>query len=89
MSAKPKYDFSLSGRVAAILIRVSVVHGSKGVLDVFQQGQVLRLQSRAGEEPLWAYRYRVGGRGAQRIQRGGFANEQDAGAALERALEKL
>ena len=62
---------------------------SKGVVDVFQQGQVFRLRSRAGEEPLWAYRYRVGGRGSRRMQRGGFASEQDARAALGRALDKL
>ena len=38
---------------------------------------------------LWAYRYRTGGRGSKRMQRGGFASEDDARAALERALEKL
>jgi hypothetical protein len=38
---------------------------------------------------LWAYRYRIGGRGSRRMQRGGFASEQDAGEALERALERL
>jgi hypothetical protein len=54
-----------------------------------QQGQVFRLRSRAGETPLWAYRYRVSGRGSRRVQRGGFASEEDARAALERALEKL
>jgi integrase len=75
-------------RVARIF-EVSRFHGSKGVVEVFQQGQVFRLQSRAGEEPLWAYRYRVGGRNSRRMQRGGFASEQDARAALERALEKL
>ena len=34
-------------------------------------------------------RYRTGGRGSKRVQRGGFTNEEDARAALERALEKL
>jgi integrase len=38
---------------------------------------------------LWAFRYQVGGRDARRVQRGGFASEDDARAALERALEKL
>ena len=38
--------------------------------------------------PLWAYRYRVGGRDGKRVQHGGFASEEDARAALERALEK-
>jgi hypothetical protein len=50
---------------------------------------LLQLRSRAGHETLWAYRYRVRGRGSKRVQRGGFASEEDARAALERALEKL
>lgn len=37
----------------------------------------------------WAYRYRLGGRGSKRVQRGGFASEQAAAEALERALEQL
>ena len=42
----------------------------------------------AGGEPRWGYRYRVGGRGSRRVQRGGFQSERDAGEALERALER-
>jgi hypothetical protein len=55
-----------------------------------QQGQVIRLK-RTGQdgEPLWAYRYRVGGRGSKRVQRGGFVSERDAAEALERELERL
>jgi hypothetical protein len=55
-----------------------------------QQGQVFQL-TRCGSdgEPLWAYRYRTGGRDAKRIQRGGFASEQDARESLERELERL
>jgi hypothetical protein len=55
-----------------------------------QQGQLIRLR-RTGRkgEPLWAYRYRVGGRGSKRVQRGGFASERDAAEALERELERL
>jgi integrase len=53
-----------------------------------QQGQVFQLASRNGEA-RWAYRYRVGGRGSRRVQRGGFASEQAAVEALERALERL
>jgi hypothetical protein len=45
----------------------------EGVVDVFQQGQVFRLTST----------------GLKRVQRGGFASEEDARAALERALERL
>ena len=55
-----------------------------------QQGQVLKLNpGRVDGRTLWAYRYRAGGRTAKRIQRGGFASEQDARSALDRALEKL
>ena len=36
----------------------------------------------------WAYRYRVGGRGSRRVQRGGFPSEQAAAEALERALDR-
>jgi hypothetical protein len=55
-----------------------------------QQGQILELtRRRADGEPLWAYRYRSGGRGSRRVQRGGFVSEQDARDALERELERL
>jgi integrase len=55
-----------------------------------QQGQTFQLtrQGPAGER-LWAHRYRMGGRGSKRVQRGGFASEQDARDALERELERL
>jgi hypothetical protein len=47
-----------------------------------QQGQLIRLKRRGRDgEPLWAYRYRVAGRGSKRVQRGGFASEQDAAEA--------
>ena len=55
-----------------------------------QQGQTIELMRRGpGGERLWAYRYRTGGRGSKRVQRGGFACEQDAREALERELERL
>jgi hypothetical protein len=55
-----------------------------------QQGQVLELSRRgADDRTVWAYRYRMGGRGSRRVQRGGFASEQAAAQALERALEQL
>ena len=42
---------------------------------MLQQGQVFRLESkRRRREPLWAYRYRTGGRDSKRVQRGGFAS---------------
>ena len=46
-------------------------------------------RARPGHQRLWAYRYRTGGRGSKRVQRGGFACEQDARDALERELERL
>jgi hypothetical protein len=55
-----------------------------------QQAQTIELTRRgAGGERLWAYRYRTGGRDSKRVQRGGFASEQDARDALERELERL
>jgi hypothetical protein len=55
-----------------------------------QQGQTIELARRGPNgERLWAYRYRTGGRDSKRIQRGGFASEQDARGALERELERL
>ena len=55
-----------------------------------QLGQVVKMKSKtAGGEALWGYRYRVGGRGSRRVQRGGFQSELDAVEALERALERL
>ena len=53
-----------------------------------QQGQVFPLASHAAQT-RWAYRYRVGGRGSRRLQRGGFESEEAATEALERALEHL
>jgi integrase len=55
-----------------------------------QQGQVFELQTTGADgRRLWAYRYRAGGRGSRRVQRGGFASEQAAGEGLERALKRL
>jgi integrase len=55
-----------------------------------QQGRVFQLtRCGPGGERLWAYRYRIGGRESERVQRGGFASERDARDALERELERL
>jgi hypothetical protein len=55
-----------------------------------QQGQVFELQTMGADgRRLWAYRYRAGGRGSRRVQRGGFGSEQVAAEGLERALERL
>jgi len=73
--------------MAACTVRVD--ERSKG-RAVIQQGQVFELKRKGREgEPLWAYRYRVGGRGSPRVQRGGFVSEQDAAAALERELDRV
>ena len=42
-----------------------------------QQGQVFKLRTRSAEgKPLWAYRYRVEGRGSARPQVGGFTSSR-------------
>jgi hypothetical protein len=62
----------------------------RGGAAMTQQGQVFELRGRGGDSrTVWAYRYRVGGRGSRRVQRGGFESEQAAAEALERALERL
>jgi integrase len=51
-----------------------------------QQGQIFELKTGAGGQRIWAYRYRLDGRGSRRIQRGGYASADDAREALQRAL---
>jgi integrase len=54
-----------------------------------QQGQLFRLKTTGRDgEPLWAYRYRNGGRHSKRVQHGGFVSELEAAEALERQLER-
>jgi hypothetical protein len=65
-------------------------HHHQEVNFVIQQGQVFELTRTSREaEPLWAYRYRVGGRGSRRFQRGGFVSEQEAAAGLERERDRV
>src|SRR5438132_8125807 len=59
------------------------------VTHVAQGGQVLELKSRGAAGASWAYRYRVGGRGSKRVQRGGYPSRLAAEQALERSLERL
>jgi integrase len=62
----------------------------EGVSAMSRQGQLFRIRRTGRDgEPLWAYRYRLGGRGSKRVQRGGFASERDAAQALEPELERL
>lgn len=57
---------------------------------MWQQGQVFKLKARGGDgQSLWAYRYRLEGRGSARTQVGGFATRSDALKALEKVLARL
>src|SRR6266508_1211207 len=57
---------------------------------MIQQGQVFKLKARCADgEPLWAYRYRVAGRGSTRLQVGGFATKANAQRALQNKLARL
>src|SRR5436190_16304531 len=50
----------------------------RGGSVVAQQGQVFAMKSNGSSgAQLWGYRYRTGGRGSRRVQRGGFGSEQD------------
>lgn len=55
-----------------------------------QQGQVFKLRTKDSDgRPLWAYRYRLQGRGSKRVQAGGFASHAEAQRALRKALDRL
>ena len=57
---------------------------------MIQQGQVFKLQAKGVDgQPLWAYRYRLDGRGSSWPQVGGFATRADALTALEKVLVGL
>jgi hypothetical protein len=57
---------------------------------VIQQGQVFKLTATGADgEPLWAYRYRLDGRGSGRPQVGGFATRAEAQKALRKALDRV
>jgi len=57
---------------------------------VIQQGRVFKLKTKGADgQPLWAYRYRLEGRGPARSQVGGFASGAEAQKALCKALERL
>jgi integrase len=57
---------------------------------MIQQGQVFKLKATGGDgEPLWAYRYRVAGRGSTRLQVGGFSTRAEAQRALRHKLARL
>src|SRR5713226_2378433 len=55
-----------------------------------QQGQVFKLKAKgANGQALWAYRYRLEGRGSARPQVGGFASRAEAKNALQKVVERL
>ena len=57
---------------------------------MIQQGQVFKLKAKSEDgEALWAYRYRVAGRGSERRQVGGFATKANAQKALQNKLARL
>jgi SPOR domain len=57
---------------------------------MIQQGQVFKLKATGRDgEPLWAYRYRVAGRGSSRLQVGGFSTRAEAQRALRNKLARL
>jgi hypothetical protein len=51
-----------------------------------QQDQVFKLKARgANGQALWAYRYRLEGRGSARLQVGGFASRAEAKKRFRRS----
>jgi integrase len=58
--------------------------------QMIQQGQVFKLRVKGADgKPLWAYRYRLQGRGSARPQVGGFATRAEAQRALQRTLDRI
>ena len=54
---------------------------------MIQQGQVFKLKTKGSDgQPLWAYRYRLEGRGSERPPEGGFAARSEA---LRKVLDRL
>src|SRR5215204_5007378 len=57
---------------------------------MIQQGQVFKLKATSRDgKPLWAYRYRIAGRGSARLQVGGFSSRAAAQRALQNKLVRL
>ena len=54
---------------------------------MIQQGQVFKLQATCMDgEPLWAYRYRLAGRGSGKGRMGGPAARRQAQRALQKKV---
>jgi len=59
-------------------------------VDVIQQGQVFKLKAKGVDgQPLWAYRYRLEGRGSASPQAGGFSSQAEAQEALRKVLDRI
>ena len=57
---------------------------------MIQHGQVFKLKTKGQDgQLLWAYRYRLEGRGSERPQLGGFATRAEAEKALRKVLDRL
>ena len=57
---------------------------------MIQQGQVFKLKAKGPDgQPLWAYRYRLEGRGSERPQVGGFTTRAEAQRALHKVLDRI
>ena len=57
---------------------------------MIQQGQVFKLKAKGVDgQPLWAFRYRLEGRGSARPHVGGFASRAEAQEALRKVLDRL
>ena len=71
-------------------MRLLALFSIEEVFDVFQHGQVFKLKTTGVDgQPLWAYRYRVEGRGSERPQVGGFATRAEAETPLRKVLDRL
>jgi integrase len=57
---------------------------------MIQHGQVFKLKTKGADgQVLWAYRYRLEGRGSERPQVGGFMTREEAEKALRKVLDRL
>src|SRR5918996_4139630 len=80
----------VSGRPGPAVLIPGLRRRIREVRVMVQQGQVFRLKAtRADGEALWAYRYRVAGRGSARFQVGGFSTRAEAQRALQKKLARL
>jgi hypothetical protein len=67
----------------------SSIRSSIEQVAMVQQGQVFKLKARGMDgRPLWAYRYRLDGRGAARPQVGGFVSRAEAEEALRKVKSR-